>query len=116
MDTFELLKQLSDKPKDEIKYALLVLMKQGNIDFIDLNQAYVLMLEHMSEDQDNKLVEAETCILESFFNDKGDNTHTQRCLYFLNKSKRFNMESMNDKYKYDETVGKAQSWYEQNKI
>lgn len=115
MSTYELIEQLAQKPKEEIKYALLALMRKGQIDFLDLNQAYVAMLEHVSEDQNNKLIEAETCVMLSFFNENGDNPYTQRRLYLLNQSKRFDMADYNDAYDYDEAIGKAESWYEENK-
>lgn len=115
MSTYELIEQLAQKPKQEIKYALLALMRKGKIDFLDLNQAYVAMLEHVSEDQNNKLIEAETCVLLSFFNENSDNQYTQRRLYLLNQSKRFNVDEINGVFNYDEAVGKTESWYERNK-
>lgn len=120
MNTFELINELSKKPKQEIQYALLSLMLQGKLDFIDLNEAYVKSLNMIKEDRLNQLVEAETCVLESFMCKKGnkqerDMKHTQRCLYLLNQSKRFNMDDLNKKYAYNEEKAKEYSWYEQNK-
>lgn len=59
-------------------------------------------------------------VVESFHHKKGnkeeyDKKHTQRCLYLLNKSKRFNMSNLSEKYEYDEEFGKKMSWYERNK-
>lgn len=120
MKTFELLEELSKKPKQEIKYGLLALMLKHKIDFIDLNACYVEYLNAIKEDRLNQLIEAETCVLESFHYKKGnkkeyDKKHTQRCLYLLNQSKRFNMSNLNKKYDYEEIFGKQMSWYERNK-
>lgn len=120
MDTFELLKELSKKPKEEMKYAILSLMLDGKIDFVDLNACYVDCLEIIKEDRLNQLIEAETCVMETFLYGKNNKTdanhkHTQRCLYLLNKSRRFNMQSLNEKYGYDEEEAKGYSWYERNK-
>lgn len=120
MNTFELLEELSKKPKQEIKYGLLALMLKHKIDFIDLNACYVEYLNAIKEDRLNQLIEAETCVLESFHHKKGnkkeyDKKHTQRCLYLLNQSKRSNMSNLNKKYDYEEIFGKQMSWYERNK-
>lgn len=120
MDTFELIKQLSGKSKEEIKYALLALMLRDKIDFVDLNESYVAYLKFINEDRLNQLIEAESCVLESFHRKKWtkkeyDIKHTQRCLYLLNKSKRFQLNDLNEKYRYNEEVAKKYSWYELNK-
>lgn len=120
MNTFELIEELSNKPKEEIRYALLALMLKGKIDFIDLNASYVECLNAIKEDRLNQLIEAETCVLESFMYKKGvknerDVKHTQRCLYLLNQSNRFQMNKLNEKYGYNEGEAKKYSWYERNK-
>lgn len=122
MNTFELIKQLSEKPKEEIKYALLALMLKDKIDFLDLNASYVEYLNSIKEDRLNQLIEAETCVMESFHdkktkdkNKETDYKHTQRCLYLMNQSKRFQMDKLNDKYEYDEDFAKTMSWYEREK-
>lgn len=120
MNTFELIEELSNKPKEEIKYALLALMLKDKIDFLDLNSAYVEYLNSIKEDRLNQLIEAEACVLESFLHKKGGKTvddikHTQRCLYFLNQSKRFQLNDLNEKYGYNEEEAKKYSWYERNK-
>lgn len=120
MNIFELLDQLSHKSKEEIEYALTTLMLSNKIDFINVSNAYVSALKYINEDKLNQLIEAETCVLENFHNkiggkSKDDKDTTQRCLYLLNKSKRFNMNTLNEKYKYDEEKGKKLSWYERNK-
>lgn len=120
METFELLEKLSEKSKQEIEFALTVLMLKEKIDFINVSNAYVACLEQIKEDRLNQIIEAETCVLESFHHKKdnkkeNDRKHTQRCLYLLNQSKRFNMSNLNEKYEYDEQFGKQMSWYERNK-
>lgn len=120
MNTYELIEQLAQKPKAEIRLALLALMLKGQIDFLDLNNAYVNTLEYIRKDQDNKLWEAESCVYDSFLYTKNAKVaqnvgHIQRCLYLLNKANRTNMQRLNEKYKYDEERGKAESWYERNK-
>lgn len=120
MDTFELLEELSKKTKYEIKYALVSLILAGKIDFLDVNSAYIDSLKAINENERNLLFEAESCVLESFHRKKGnkreyDKKHTQRCLYLLNQSNRFNMAYLNEKYEYDEEFGKKMSWYERNK-
>lgn len=120
MNTFELIEKLAEKPKEEIKYALLVLLLKDKIDFLDLNAAYVEYLKEIKEDRLNQIIEAESCMLESFHykigtKNEGDVKHTQRCLYLLNKSRRFQMNKLNEKYGYDEEKAKEFSWYERNK-
>lgn len=121
MNTFELIEKLADKPKNEIKYALMILMQKNKIDFLDLNAAYVNFLSELEEDRLNQLIEAETCVMESLIYDKNnkkskDNVSSiQRRLYLLNQSKRFNMGSMNSAFEYDEEKAKEYSWYERNK-
>ena len=120
MQTFGLLEQLSQKPKEEIKFALLSLILNGKIDFLDLNQSYVEALEVIRHDQEDKLIEVETCVLQSLTYRQNSKSvaykdHIQRCLYLLNQSKRFNMQGLNEIYKYNEEVGKAASWYENKK-
>lgn len=120
MNTFELLDELSKKTKYELKYALVSLMLAGKIDFLDVNSAYIDSLKEINENNFNKLFEAESCVLESFYRNKGnkreyDKKHTQRCLYLLNQSNSFNMADLNEKYEYDEEFGKKMSIYERNK-
>lgn len=120
MNVFELLDELSSKSKEEIEFALTSLMLKNKIDFINVSNAYVAALEHLNDDKLNKLIEAESCVLGLFHHKLGgkkesDQKTTQRCLYLLNKSDRFNMQSLNEKYNYDEEIGKQSSWYEQNK-
>lgn len=129
MNTLELFDELLKKSDTEINITLLLLLKKKKIDFIRLSNLYTRYLEESFDDCLNKLVEAETCVMESFFDKifasdnpnelKGEKLsnyqHTQRCLYLLNQSKRFNMESLNNKFRYNEDIGKQMSWYERNK-
>lgn len=123
MNTIEIIEKLADKPKEEIKYALMILMQMKKIDFLDLNlnAAYVDYISGIEEDRLNQLIEAETCVMESLFYDKnnkkskGNVSSIQRRLYLLNQSKRFNMDSMNSVFEYDEEKAKSYSWYEKNK-
>ena len=129
MNTFELLEELLKKSDVEINVGLLYLLRKKKIDFIRLSNLYTQYLEESFDDCLNKLVEAETCVMESFFdkklasdspNELKDNKlsnyqHTQRSLYLLNQSKRFNMKSLNKKFRYNEDIGKQMSWYERNK-
>lgn len=115
MNTSELLEQLSEKPKSEIEFALIELMLKNKIDFLTINKSYITYLEIINDDRQNQLIEAETCLLNHLTPNKKDKSYIQRSLYFLNKSKRFNMETLNNKFKYNEEEGKKQSWYENNK-
>lgn len=120
MNTFELIEELSNKTNEEIRYALLALMLKDKIDFIDLNASYVEYLNSIKEDRLNQLIEAENCVIESFHRKKSDKNeydikHTQRCLYLLNQSRRFQMDKLNEKYGYNEKEAMKYSWYEWNK-
>lgn len=127
MSTLDLLNELCSKTKEEIQLAIIVLLVQNKLDFIDVSNAYTVYLETIKEDQLNKLIEAETCILESFLHekvkskdkdkskDKSNWKHTQRCLYNLVQSKRFNLDKYKKDYNYDEETAKSFSWYERNK-
>lgn len=116
MNTSELLKQLSEKPKFEIEFALVELMLKNKIDFLSVNKSYVTYLEIINDDREKQLIEAETCLINHLEPNRKDKSYLQRTLYLLNNSKRFNMESLNKKYKYNEEEGKKQSWYENNKM
>lgn len=95
-------------------------MIKKKINFIELSNLYTKYLELDNEDKLNKLIEAETCVSMCFFNKLGrkgklDNIVTQRCLYLLNTSRRFNMNKLNEKYHYNESEGRKASWHERNK-
>lgn len=117
---FGLLDELTNRSKEEIQYGLLYLLIKKKVKYVDLSNAYVKSLELENEDKLNKLIEAETCVLSAFHHKMGgkkpdDNKATQRALYLLNKSNRFNLNTLNEKYNYDEQLGKEMSWYERNK-
>lgn len=123
LTTFELIDELIKKPKEEILYALFILMCKEKLRFDDLNRAYVKYLEAMKKDMTNQLIEAKTCVLESFHNKKTkdsakevDYKHTQRSLYLINKSKRFNTDKLNEKYEYNEEFARQMSWYERERV
>lgn len=112
MTTFEILQKLSQKPKKEIELALLVLMIDGKIDFISVQQAYVEYLEHLKERNLCEKIEAETCVMESLLyshkpKHEQEEKSVQRRLYLLNQSKRFQMNGLNEKFGYDEERAKT---------
>lgn len=121
MNIFELKEEFSKKSPEEIQILLQVLLIEEKFSFTDLTKAYVAYLEYTKNDSLNKLIEAETCVLESFLYNKGDDDEAShksalRALYLLNKSKRFNgLDKWNKKYGYNEEEAKELSWYEQNK-
>lgn len=121
MDIIQLKNELSKKSPEEIQFLLQLLLIEGKLSFTALTSAYVAYLEHAKEDNENKLVEAETCVLESFLYNKDDNDESShksalRALYLLNQSKRFNgLDEWNKKYGYNEEEAKQLSWYERNK-
>lgn len=119
-NVFDLLTKLGKFKKQEIEFALSTLMLSGKIDFISVSNAYVNSLKSINEDKENRLIEAESCVLESFLykrgNNEKNNQSTQRGLYLLNKSNRYQMGQLNEKYHYDEKLGKESSWYERNKL
>lgn len=121
MDIIQLKEELSKKNSEEIQFLLELLLIEGKLSFTTLTSAYVAYLEYVKEDNENKLIEAETCVLESFIYNKNDNDESSRksalrALYLLNKSKRFNgLDKWNKEYGYDEKEAKELSWYERNK-
>ena len=118
MNIFELKEEFSKKSPEEIQILLQVLLIEEKFSFTDLTKAYVAYLEYTKNDSQNKLIEAETCVLESFIYNDDESSHKTalRALYLLNKSKRFNgLDDWNKKYGYNEEEAKELSWYEQNK-
>ena len=123
MNTFELLSQLAEKPKEEIIFSLKYLMTTGKIDFLDLNKSYVEYLEDYNKDQGNKLSEANTCVMDMMFLHRRkkkvsetENRAIQRGLYLLNSSNMFNMGNINKELNYiGDEKAKELSWYERNK-
>lgn len=120
MDIIKLKEELSKKSKEEVQFLLFLLLVEEKISFTSLTSAYVAYLEHVKDDTQNKLIEAETCVLESFMYNKDDDDEAShnsalRALYLLNQSSRFNLKTMNEKYGYNEKEAKQLSWYERNK-
>lgn len=120
MNTFELLEELSKKPKEEIEFSLKALMIDNKIDFISLSNSYVQYLNKLKEDKEKQLINANLCIKDSFDYDnmkksEGAKRSIQSRLYWLNKSESFNMQKLNEKYGYNEELGKEYCWYERNK-
>lgn len=120
MDIIQLKNELSKKSKEDVEFLLFLLLVEEKISFTTLTSAYVAHLEHVKNDTQNKLIEAETCVLESFLYNRDDNDEAShksalRALYLLNQSGRFNVELENEKYGYNEKEAKQLSWYEQNK-
>lgn len=112
MNTFELLEQLSKKPKNEVEYGLLVLMMQGKIDSLSVQQSYIHYLEQLKERNLCEKIEAETCVMESLMysrkpKNEQEEISVQRRLYLLNQSKRFQMKRLNEKFNYDEERAKT---------
>lgn len=114
MNTFELLEQLSGKPKHEIEFVLTLLMAQCRIDFLSVQQAYVQYLEQLKERNLCEKIEAETCVMESLLygrkpKNEQEEISVQRRLYLLNQSGRFRMNRFNEKFNYDEERAKTYS-------
>lgn len=120
MDIIQLKEELSKKSKEEVQFLLFLLLVEEKISFTSLTSAYVAYLEYVKDDTQNKLIEAETCVLESFIynkdvDDEASHNSALRALYLLNQSGRFNVELENEKYGYNEKEAKQLSWYERNK-
>ena len=131
--TLAIIEELSKQPKDEINYSIYILLLRKVIDYPTISKFYVNALEKINQDSTNFIVEGETCILEHLINleygEKGKKKRNfdygrfgetlkntiQRSLYFLNKFKRFNMDSLNEKFHYNKEEAKKLSWYESNK-
>jgi hypothetical protein len=97
-----------------------LLLLEKKVSFKELSESYVEALEVDNTDKLKQLIEAETCVLENIVcsNKPKDKTHQnaiQRSLYLLNKSKRFQMNKLNEKFGYDEEKAKKLSWYERDK-
>lgn len=131
--TLAIIEELSKQPKDEIEYAIYILLLRKVIDYPTISKLYVKALEKINQDSADFIIEGETCILEHLINleygEKGKKKRKfdyeqfgetlkntiQRSLYFLNRFKRYNMGSLNEKFHYNEEEAKKLSWYERNK-
>ena len=63
LDTFTLVRLLSEKSKEEIEWALVSLMISNKIDFINVSNSYVQTLKRMNEDNSNKNIEANSSMM-----------------------------------------------------
>ncbi len=122
MDTFELLNELLKKTNEEIDYVVLELMINGKLDSHRVFDAYMKCIEHNNNDLKDRLMESNTSILDLILNldmPKSKkkyvvdlaNKAIHRGLYNINTSKQFNMQSLNEKYNYNEDEDKKLSWY-----
>ena len=123
LDTFTLVRLLSEKSKEEIEFALVALMISNKIDFVNVSNSYVQFLKQMNEDNSNKNIEANSSMMGilTFMRNKkkfseAEDRAIQRCLYILNKSNSFNMQILNKDLHYiGDEKAKEFSWYEKNK-
>lgn len=116
-DVFQKIKEWKT---DNIRYLFFLLLCEKKVSFKELSESYVEALEVDNTDKLKQLIEAETCVLENIVcsNKPKNQTHKnaiQRSLYLLNKSKRFQMKDLNEKFAYDEEEAKKLSWYERDK-
>lgn len=105
---------------ENVKYLFFLLLCEKKVSFKELSESYVEALEVDNTDKIEQLIEAESCVLENLIhaNKSKSKTHQnaiQRSLYLLNKSKRFQMKDLNEKFGYNEEQAKELSWYERNK-
>lgn len=111
----EILKQL---PPEFLDYVLLTLLRDKRIDFHRVSELYVKSLEHDKSDLENQLTEAEACIFDGLtytHKSKRGQANIQRSLYLINQLNKHYPQKLNEKYHYDETVGKSLSCYEARK-
>lgn len=123
MVTFDQVYDYIEKASPEDIYTLFfTALANKKVNFVNLSKAYVSYLQYKEDDTLNKLVEAETCVMESLIYDKIDKRKPnnkksiQRRLYLLNKSGRINASPFNEKWEYEgDEKAKELSWYERNK-
>lgn len=126
MNIFELLNELLKKTNEEIDYAILYLMIKGKLDSHRMFDLYMKHIEHNNNDLKDRLTESNTSILDLILNlamPKSKRKSTvdlankaiRRGLYNLNSSRLFNMQSLNEKYNYNEDEDKKLSWYWRDK-
>jgi len=115
----EVMNELLPLPEELIDTVLLKLLLNNKIDFVKLSNLYIESLKKQDKDKDNLLYEAESCALEHLINIKKESklnhNAVHRTLYLLNKSRRFMMNKLNEKFNYNEDEDKKLSWYEMNK-
>lgn len=122
MTTEELLDELLKKSAEEIDYAVLQLMLKDKLNSHRVMDLYMKAIEIKNEDLKDRLTESNTNILDLILNLSlpkskkkstvdGAKKAIHRGLYNLNLSRQFNMQSLNDKYAYNEDEDKKLSWY-----
>jgi len=122
MNIFELLNELLKKTNEEIDYAILYLMIKGKLDSHRVFNLYMKCIEHNNNDLKDRLTESNTSILDLILNLEKPKSKKRltveladkaihRGLYNLNTSKQFNMQSLNEKFNYNEEEDKKLSWY-----
>lgn len=121
MDILQLKEELLKHDSEELNFLIYLLLIEKKLSYTTLTNSYIQYLEWKENDNQDKLIEAETCVLESFLYNRDDDDESShksalRALYLLNKSKRFNgLDDWNKKYGYNEEEAKQLSWYERNK-
>lgn len=120
--TLKLLEQLCKLPKEDIEYAMTLLLAQGKLDFVTINSAYVKYLELVNKDNKLKLADANTCTMSLLSQVvKKKNSHNYAAIHWalhnLNESKQFQMDTLNEKFGYDKEKDCEFSfyWREHNK-
>ena len=116
MDTFEIFDELLKKPNDEVEWAILALMIKKKLDSHKVFDLYMKAIEYDKDDLKDRLIESNTSIFEMLLiSVKSRAEHSvkaiHRALYNLNQSNQFNMQTLNEKYKYNEDEDKKLSWY-----
>lgn len=132
IDFFAIKRALNELSKLNTKETQIVFFEMLNtekVNFKDLSETYVEYLETRKKDLLYQLMEAEICVSEHLidkeYETKGGrrpkgykeekDKHTQRSLYLLNKSNRFNLKHLNEHFNYNEEEAKKLSWYEREK-
>lgn len=120
LDFRDVFHKIKEWKPETIRHLFFLLLCEKKVSFQELSESYVEALEFDNTDKLKQLIEAETCVLENIVcsNKPKNKTHQnaiQRSLYLLNKSKRFQMKDLNEKFAYDEEEAKKLSWYERDK-
>lgn len=101
-------------------------MVEGKLDSHKVFNLYMKCIEYKNSDLKDRLTESNTSIIDLIHNlvmPKSKKKSTvelaskaiHRGLYNLNSSRLFNMQSLNEKYNYNEDEDKKLSWYWRNK-
>ena len=120
MGIIDLFNKLCNFSKEELEFALTLLMKSGKIDFISVNNAYVAYLKDKTDDENLKISDTNACLMsfllgvskkKNIKQDSNEWREIQRALYILNKSEQFEMSELNRHFGYDEKVAAPYSYY-----